>query len=480
MSSELESLVKRLENTTARLEALSLQKPSLPPKPGHQIAAKSTGESMEAPNAVKIFDDQVSTAVTEFVNLSKKIGGDLNEAADKLAEIFNEQKNFIWFASSQTALSDNELGVKLGPISNLMQKVVAYKDSKRQSVNFNHLSTIAEGIQSTGWLAVQKTPAPFIKDGIDSSMFYVNRVRKDHKDDADKVHMEWCTSWINLLNALHTYVRQNHTTGLVWNSSPGNVPSGCMPVSASIKCGGPPPPPPVPKNLNAEQKKPSGGDAKAELLAALNKGAAVTSGLKTVTADMMTHKNPSLRLSSVVAADANTPGGQSTKVVSKAVAPKTPVKELRDGKTWCVEYFAGDQNIVINADIKQVVYIFKCDNCVIRVNGKVNSILMDNCKKTQLVFDSLLSQIEIINSQSIKIQTLGALPTVSIQKTDGCQIYLSKESLGAEIVQSKSSEMNISVPEGDDGDFIEYALPEQFKTTYNRDQKKIHTVMSDI
>jgi adenylyl cyclase-associated protein len=66
------------------------------------------------------------------------------------------------------------------------------------------------------------------------------------------------------------------------------------------------------------------------------------------------------------------------------------------------------------------------------------------------VFDSLLAQVEVINSQSIQVQTLGAMPTISIQKTDGCQVYLSKDSMDAEIVTSKSSEMNVLVPQGDD------------------------------
>lgn len=46
------------------------------------------------------------------------------------------------------------------------------------------------------------------------------------------------------------------------------------------------------------------------------------------------------------------------------------------------------------------------------------------------------------------------MPTVSIQKTDGCQVYLSKESLDAEIVTSKSSEMNLLVPTDEAGDFV--------------------------
>lgn len=53
-------------------------------------------------------------------------------------------------------------------------------------------------------------------------------------------------------------------------------------------------------------------------------------------------------------------------------------------------------------------------------------------------------------------QTLGALPTVSIQKTDGCQVYLSNDALNSEIVTSKSSAMNILVPKGSDGDFVSF------------------------
>lgn len=52
---------------------------------------------------------------------------------------------------------------------------------------------------------------------------------------------------------------------------------------------------------------------------------------------------------------------------------------------------------------------------------------------------------------------LGKVPTISIDKTDGCQMYLSPESLNVEIVSSKSSEMNVLVPQGN-GDFVSLVL----------------------
>ncbi|CAF4794217.1 unnamed protein product [Pieris macdunnoughi] len=64
-------------------------------------------------------------------------------------------------------------------------------------------------------------------------------------------------------------------------------------------------------------------------------------------------------------------------------------------------------------------------------------------------------------------KVLGKVPTISIDKTDGCQIYLSKDSLDVEIVSSKSSEMNVLVPQAN-GDFTEHPIPEQYKTVLNK------------
>ena len=118
---------------------------------------------------------------------------------------------------------------------------------------------------------------------------------------------------------------------------------------------------------------------------------------------------------------------------------------------------------------------------------------------------------------------MGKLPTLSIQKTDGCQVYLSEVRVffcnfskhcmktkrahcdiltlflwfsgkwicgqdllnypfvqvakAAEIVTSKSSEMNILIPDAS-GEFIEYPVPEQFKTVFK--DGKLQTTISDI
>lgn len=53
----------------------------------------------------------------------------------------------------------------------------------------------------------------------------------------------------------------------------------------------------------------------------------------------------------------------------------------------------------------------------------------------------------------LSLQVTGTVPTVSIDKTDGCMVYLSKSSINAVFVTAKSSEMNVLVPD-ESGEFV--------------------------
>lgn len=106
--------------------------------------------------------------------------------------------------------------------------------------------------------------------------------------------------------------------------------------------------------------------------------------------------------------------------------------------------------LVENAEMNNVVYLFKCENSTLTVKGKINGIIVDSCKKCSILCDNLVSSIEFVNCQSVQMQVLGSVPTISIDKTDGCQMYLSEKSLDVEIISSKSSEMNVLIPKGHD------------------------------
>lgn len=160
-----------------------------------------------------------------------------------------------------------------------------------------------------------------------------------------------------------------------------------------------------------------------------------------------------------------------------AVQTKKPPRfECEGGKKWFVEHQSDNHKIEIEATMSQTVYIFKCEKSTIQIHGKCNSITVDNCKKINVVFDNAISQLEIVNCQSVKAQVMGKVPTVQVDKTDGFDMYLSQESIKAEFVTAKSSALNISVPMADD-DFKEFAVPEQFKTIW--DGKKFVTTTAE-
>ncbi|GFP97317.1 cyclase-associated protein 1 [Phtheirospermum japonicum] len=65
----------------------------------------------------------------------------------------------------------------------------------------------------------------------------------------------------------------------------------------------------------------------------------------------------------------------------------------------------------------------------------------------------------------------GSAPTISIDNTAGCQLYLSKDSLEASITTAKSSEVNVLVPASEaDGEWGEHALPQQYVHVYKDGQ----------
>lgn len=171
---------------------------------------------------------------------------------------------------------------------------------------------------------------------------------------------------------------------------------------------------------------------------------------------MQTHKNPTLRTGPAPFKTPTQFGGSG-----KGPAPAAPAafKEpvfTRDGKKWLIEHQKNNTGLLVeNAEMNNVVYMFKCEGSTLTVKGKVNNIVMDSCKKCSLLFDSVVASIEFVNCQSVQMQVLGFVPTIIIDKSDGCQMYLSKDSMGVEVVSSKSSEMNIMLPE-DSGDYVSF------------------------
>ena len=62
-----------------------------------------------------------------------------------------------------------------------IQAVIEFRESKRTSPHFNHLSAVSESISGLSWVAVEPAPAPFCKEMGQAAVFYTNRVLKDFR-----------------------------------------------------------------------------------------------------------------------------------------------------------------------------------------------------------------------------------------------------------------------------------------------------------
>jgi len=466
---DLSIIVKRLEVVTERLEAIGENYSG-------DGAAVSQAEKLNI--SVTAYDDIYNGTFKAFLENCEKLGAEVAVAGPMLDKAFKSQREFLRIASKSKAPSAADLNSLLKPLGDIMGEIQEYREKMRRCEYFNHLSALSEAIPALGWVTVSPAPAPFIQEMNNAGQFYTNRVLKDFKEKSH-IHVEWVKSWLQTLTELQAYAKQFHTTGLVWNkngedaiaiskASPQTKPSTGAPPPPPPPGppAPPPPPPPTAENGNNEPVK----SGRNELLESLNQGNEITSKLKKVTQEEMTHKNPALRSDGIVKA------GAIKEQSASSTHASLPARTELDGKRWNVEYHKNNKNIVIaDTEQNQSVYVFKCEGSTIQIGGKCNNVILDQCKKTGILFESAVSGVEFINCQSMQIQVQGSVPTISVDKTDGCQMFLSKECLDVNIITAKSSEMNVMIPNGEE--FVEQPLPEQFITKLNG--LKLETVPTD-
>ncbi|CAJ1083505.1 adenylyl cyclase-associated protein 2 [Xyrichtys novacula] len=474
----MEGLMERLERAVTRLEKLSvtMQTPN-----GMANGDCVNGIDGGLSQCTEAFDVLMKGPVTEYLNNSQAIGSEVEKHAEMVNKALQTLRIFLKMATMHQEPAQTELQDLLKPISDHIQEIQSFRERNRGSSLFNHLSAVSESIPALGWVAVSQKPGPYVKEMNDAATFYTNRVLKDYKE-TDRRHVDWVRSYLLIWTEMQAFIKQHHTTGLVWSKSGPIAPPSFFdpPTAPCAPCPAPPPPPPPPgpppvfTEDDTQSQAGGTGAQHSALFAQLNQGMDITKGLKHVSETQKTHKNPKLRSQATPTKSKSKGGGKGQRA---AVQKRPPLLEL-EGKKWRVENFEQKHDLVIEeTELKQVVYIFNCNNSTVQVKGKINSIIVDNCKKLGLVFENVVGIVEIINSKAVQLQVLGRVPTMSINKTEGCQVYLSKESLSCDIVSAKSSEMNIMIPQ-EDGDYREFPVPEQFKTIW--DGSKLATEPTEI
>ncbi|XP_021731602.1 cyclase-associated protein 1-like [Chenopodium quinoa] len=458
-------LVERLEKAVARLEAISSSSSS-------SRSVDFSGEDAVVDPSIVALDDLIANYVGRVYDAAQKIGGKVLESTEILRDAFSALRELL-VKVKQTQKPDMAgLGEFLKPLNEVIMKANALTEGRRSDF-FNHQKSISDSLAALAWIAYtgkdcgMSMPIAHVEESWQMAEFYSNKVLIEYKNK-DPNHVEWAKALKELyLPGLRDYVKSFYPLGPVWSTSSKAT------VAAAPKAPGPaapaPPPPPPASLFSADSAKPSSSQPKVGMSAVfqeISSGGAATSGLRKVTDDMKA-KNRADR-SGVVPVVDKEPRAKSS-AFSKTGPPKL---ELQMGRKWAVENQIGKRDLVISeCDSKQSVYVFGCKDSVLLIQGKVNNITADKCTKTGILFKDVVAACEIVNCNGVEVQCQGSAPTISVDNTSGCQIYLSKDSLEASITTAKSSEINVMVPASEaDGDWVEHSLPQQYIHTFKDGQ----------
>ncbi|KAH6631959.1 adenylate cyclase associated N terminal-domain-containing protein [Chaetomium tenue] len=506
------TLIKRLEAATSRLEDIAqssfeapqdaptvqqqgaapkLSAPPLPGSPQTAIGPSPPAPAPEpVPEVIEKFDDLINQPLASWAKLSNDIGGLVAKQAAKVVEAFKEQRKFLLITTKakKPDLSGSIFQDLVKPIGDLMSTIIQIKDDNRADKSYNNLSTVSDSIMVLAWVTIDTKPFKHVEGSLGSAEFWGNKILTANKNK-DEQQVEWVKAYYQVIRDLAEYVKTYCHDGLPWN--PKGVPAveaaksvnaasapaaraPPAPLAAPAAGGAPPPPPPPPGPppvLNIDEKKaePAAAGGLGAVFSELNKGEAVTKGLRKVDKSQMTHKNPSLRAGSTVpeqngSARGKSPAPPGTKPKPESMRVKKPPKKELEGNKWTIENFEKwPSPIEIEVSLSHSVLISKCNEATIILKGKANAVTVENTNRVSLVVESLVSSVDVVKSNNFALQVMGVIPTVLMDQVDGAQVYLSKESSATRLYSSKSASINLNVlaGSGEDEDYKELPLPSQ-------------------
>jgi len=463
----LDSLSSRLATVEAQL--------GVPPPPAASGTSGAAAAAEEDAKQVRAFDAYCRECLEPFVAACKELSPEATRCGEIVTKGWMGMRSFLVMASKCKKPAQWPAAVQafLKPCQEAMQE--ASSNVSRGDWEC-HQKTISEGLQCMSWVLVEPAPRDFIENFIGGQDFWANKIRVKYKKTEPK-QIAYCDTFKKLITELMPYVKEYHMTGVTYN------PKGVDVTTYSPSAAPPPAAPSSAPPASAAAAKPSAGLG--DLKAALGGGGSVTSGLKKVTKDMQTWR-----------AEYKGGGGDAPKpkAAPKPAARKQtvtkgpPVFEFQQrGMKWLVENQTAENGVItVTMDpkdgVKHTVYICTCYGATIDIKGKCKGVAVDGCAKCNVLFDTAISSLEVVNCKSMKCQARGTVPSVAIDKTDGILTYLSTETLDiTQFLTSKSSDMQISFPNAA-GDMVEAPIPEQFvhKAALVGEKPKVSSDVSDL
>lgn len=468
LSTALESILLRLSTLESKVGVCSSDAVA-----GQGVSPAIVEDEKEDPPALTAYDEHLKKTVTPFVDACNGIPG-LKDTGSNIHAVWMGLRTIVEIGTACKKPSDVQAALMphLKPVQDAMAKIRQARLDRKYDW---HIKAIMEMLVCASWVVMSAPPAPstFIKDTIGSSDFWANKIRKEYKGKEDpeaKIQIAFCDTLKALILDLSAYVKQYHLSGLMWN--PRGV--AIEEYKPSDSTSDTKPKPPAAKPTASTTGAGGGvGDLMKELAnKRTSDGSSAATGLKKVSRDQQTWRKE-YKADKPLATPAPTAVKPSQiKASQKASFGKKkgdPVCKFQPvGSKWIVENQTKDSNPngVCTIEIKnpkEQVYVYNSENATIQIKGKVKSVIFDTCVKSNLVFDTAISSCEVVNCKRVQIQSTGVCPSFSIDKTDGCLIYLSEEAVTiSNFVTSKSSEMNVSWVDAKSGEQKEAPIPEQF------------------
>eukprot|EP00927_Polykrikos_kofoidii_P070414 TRINITY_DN6663_c0_g1_i3.p1 TRINITY_DN6663_c0_g1~~TRINITY_DN6663_c0_g1_i3.p1 ORF type:complete len:467 (+),score=95.92 TRINITY_DN6663_c0_g1_i3:88-1488(+) len=437
--SKFESLVNRLEVATGKLDD------------GPSGAATST--VTVAPPIAIAFDAYMTAHMAPVQAAAKEAGvKDITEGTDMIVKAFGFARDLLVGTATCRKPQDADWAKFLGPVMDLGK--AAQKVCDNRSEYFQNRKVVAE-LVNVVMFVTSPAPSAHVQNVMESMDFHAIKVMQK-KIDKETV---WVKALKAAVKAFQDWCAENCKLGVTWNPK-GEAASeyfAANPLGSSKESA-----------TTTAAASQSGGPSVGQMFSGLQ--GFDTSTLKKVTPEMKSKNQVKEAGSSVVpAAKEKTPPPAAFASGRHVKGPKGPPRlELEKDKNWMVENYDGVSDLkVADVEVGQLVVIINCKNTTVHITSpKVKSVCIDGCVKVNVICRDVLSCVEVVNSDRIQMQTTGVVRSVSIDKCNGVHLFLSKESMHAEITSSKSSEMNITVPDvdGEDGDQIELPVPEQFVT----------------
>jgi hypothetical protein len=199
--------------------------------------------SGEVPASVQAYDTYVQTCVVPFCTVCQEQIPDLQVVAHYLLQAWDTGiRTMIVLASRSKPpleeMKDPQHYVALiqPHIQSTITAVQEIRAMKKIDRKYDiHMKAIYELISSVSWVYLYNVPSPhlgslpvpFLKECMSSTIFWLNRIRKDHKDNPS--YIQFCDTMKPICTGLIEYVQTYHTTGLTF------YPKGISLAEAAIR-----------------------------------------------------------------------------------------------------------------------------------------------------------------------------------------------------------------------------------------------------